>query len=234
MKKNIAFPFLILMLVACSDDESSVDFDPTKTYNSSRIVHSNIRVFNSSGEIKAQESKNITISRFQEINSIDFQFLAADKPLQADESENLHFEKDLAIAGDESFDYIIENDLIRFIALDTTVQESANPTFLDHLGVYTPGYEEITLNPAPLGTVFITKSLEEKYARIKEGQLWFPQLYFYHYSYGRLSTGSQGDDIYGIISTIASSLNNELNEGISTNLQSSDTLLVQTNWLVFE
>ena len=222
---------------ACSDDEPSPVIDFTKNYQSTRIQSSSIRIFTLSGEIQDEPSRQVALDRYRIINQFSFDFLNEDRDLDSNETETLRFvEGEAVINSMEKFSYLIEQDFIRLTAKDTTIIPSdIRPASMDNLGIHKPQYQELIIAPGSQGVLYNLKTLEERYARTKSGQLRFPLIYYYQFSYGRLFIDpGNGEPVYGVHSTLAGSVNNELNEEIYYQLSLQDTLLVQQNWVVFE
>ncbi len=129
--------------------------------------------------------------------------------------DTITFKDELAVLNGKSYSYTRQNDLVRFIAVDTSRifgYDPASGSISQHVGIYQPKHLESSSVATPNGVREITLIRQERYARVRNGQLRFALLYFYYTRSAPVINSSTGETVYDNYDNLAiSAFNNELN-----------------------
>lgn len=243
MNPRINKIFLLLLILAtyirCSDEGSDINLN--RTYESTRIEFSQVRIFVKNGEITDKNVVNQVMQRYNKLNTFDFEFLEKDKQMEADDITVISFNNGIGMSQINSpsesneYSFLKSSDFIRFIGVDTLSYiesfETASSKFItEHLISHQPLYKKIELIPGSTSFSTLITTLPEMYAKIQPGRLKFPVIGYFLFNtsedYGNLNRNTNV--------TSATSINNELSETVYNGLSQQDTLLVQQNWVIFE
>lgn len=227
--------FLLVTSIGCSDEEADINFN--KTYQSTRIEFSQIRIFTKNGEITDENSVSEVIQRYNKLNTFDFEFLEKDRQIEIDDIIVISFNNGMSQISSPNqsneHSFLKSNDFIRFTSLDTSSYITEDSDFItEYLISHQPLYKKVEIIPSTTGMVTRITTLPERYAKIQSGQLKFPIIGFFLFSTSEFSGSLNLNGSTNI--TVATSINNELNETVYSGLSQQDTLLVQQNWLIFE
>ncbi|MBD0405274.1 hypothetical protein [Flammeovirga sp. EKP202] len=220
---------LLLGIISCSEDETIFNLDDT--YESSKIEHSDIRLFTTSGEVIENSVKLSFIERYKEYVG-GTAFLEEDVlDVEDTQSSKISFQDDKikmeTVLTSSNYTYTMEDDLIRVSTGDTlSYIKERNNEVQTNIEYYKPFYEEMIRVPGSMGFNTMVRFSEERYINIYGGVLKAPLL---TYLLVQQYEGSFSRSIYRV-----TNLNNKLNEGIYEHLGAKDTLLVQQNWLVYD
>ncbi|WP_044209133.1 hypothetical protein [Flammeovirga sp. OC4] len=221
---------LLLGIISCSEDETIFSLDDT--YESSKIEHSNIRLFTTSGEVIENSVKLSFIERYKEYVG-GTAFLEEDV-LDVDDTQSskISFQDDKikmeTVLTSSNYTYTMEDDLIRVSTGDTlSYIKERNNEVQANIEYYKPLYEEMTIISGGLNlSNTMVRFSEERYINIYGGVLRAPLL---TYLLVQEYEGSFSRSIYRV-----TNLNNKLNESVYEHLGTKDTLLVQQNWLIYD
>jgi hypothetical protein len=239
MSQNKLIILLVLSTIAyaCSEDEASINLDLDKKYKINRTEISPVRVFTKNGEITDKASIEKALLRLDEINNMDllyfngFELLSGDEEINNIHGDYIEFDGTLAWTNSsDRYTYAVSGDFLRLTELDTSYafrSISSTPSPLNSIPLHHWLYEEsegtITKNWT-IGERI--KYLDERYARIRPGEIWFPMIRAFHY-YNR------DTNFLTPISIAMLHIHNELNEKAYQDLAASDTLLVQQYWIIY-
>ena len=247
--KNFLILFIIpCLLVACSDDEDQAHINVNKVYRYARTEESPVRLFVQAGEITDQALIDKVVNRLNTVDSLGFTTNSRSSgdilvetvtlPDRLLLTDTISFRNNLAIFNDKPYSYTVQENLVKFVALDTVHIFNYDPVFdsiSQYIGRYRHDYLESYTVSRGNGVMELTLAHQERYARIRSNQLRFPNLFFHFYRFGSAAISpSTGEIIYDSYAHLANKGNNELNSNIFMRIDENDTLLVQESWLIFE
>lgn len=233
-RSNLVIVFIFSTIwYACSDDEPSIHIDLDKKYSFNRVEASPVRIFTMYGEIKDDHFRQHALARFNEINTFSFDFLSGNEGIEVSKTEYIEFDHNFAtINSSDQYSYSVSGDFLRLTELDTsffTYEPSSVDTSMESIGLHHWSYKEVDVVPGTTGIMERIKYLDEKYAKIRPGQILFPVLRAFYFSHH-----NRPNSLDGGIKRTALILNNEFNEKIYQEMSEMDTLIVQEAWIIFD
>ena len=217
MKNLLIFLTLTLLFCGCTDNESISNLELDKPYITSQVNTSSISIYIGGQEnIEPSVRKKIINYHLNEGHFFNEDSLFI--PSSRDTILFIRFEA--LINSYESYEYSIDNNLIRLFKQDTV--GSAYPSIQTLFGKHKLSYMElIELPDFTNGSRIVEKKIEENYFKLEPQLIKSPLLAF------RLYSRNLSMNIWG-------SINNEFNEEFIKELSDGDTLIVQELWTTYQ
>lgn len=221
MKKILAFAALLIVLSACDDSE---EINYSGTYVSVSVKTSSVRMFTKAGEVK----KSGVLEKFLPEDIADDFFILSSPPDISGEISVEFLEDELVryteYGNDETRTLIKKNGIMYLEHNETgTIFVVGGQTFsFSNVVLYKPLYADTTPFAPGMGYEYAVDIKECIYLQPKGQEIRLPILSAY-YKHTSLGGGS----------TSAVRLNNAFNNTGTKKLGSTDTLVVQQNYIVF-